>query len=58
MPSGFKAKGDRLVIPKFTEGIKYMDKSTVPENIKQIVVTKDVYRYYASIQYESLEQPE
>jgi putative transposase len=34
-----------------------MDKSTIPENIKQIVVTKDVDRYYASIQYESPEQP-
>ena len=57
VPSGFKVKGNRLVIPKFTEGIKYMDKSTLPDNIKQVVITKDVNRYYASIQYESSEQP-
>ena len=55
MPSGFKAVVNRLVIPKFTEGIKYRDESTIPERIKQIVITKDVDRYYASIQYETNE---
>jgi putative transposase len=57
IPSGFKARGNRLVIPKFPEGIKYRDKSAIPENIKQIVITKKADRYYASIQYESSEQP-
>ncbi|MGC8645873.1 MAG: RNA-guided endonuclease InsQ/TnpB family protein, partial [Thermoplasmata archaeon] len=57
VPSGFKTKGNRLIIPKFVEGIKYRDESSIPKNIKQIVITKDVNRYYASIQYESDEQP-
>ena len=56
VPSGFKAVVNRLVIPKFTEGIKYRDESTIPESIKQIVITKDVDRYYASIQYETNEK--
>ena len=53
VPSGFKTEGDKLIIPKFMEGIRYRDKSTIPENIKQIVVTKDVDRYYAFMQYET-----
>jgi len=28
----------------------------IPENIKQIIITRDVDRYYASIQYESDEK--
>jgi len=56
-PSGFKVEGNRLVIPKFTEGIKYRDESTIPENMKQIVITRDVDRYYASVVYESDEKP-
>jgi len=56
VPSGFKAVVNRLVIPKFTEGIKYRDESAIPESIKQIVITKDVDRYYASIQYETNEK--
>ncbi|MGC8562831.1 MAG: RNA-guided endonuclease InsQ/TnpB family protein, partial [Thermoplasmata archaeon] len=57
IPSGFKAKDNKLTVPKFTEGIKYRDKMTIPDSIKQIVITKDVDRYYASIKYESSEQP-
>jgi len=57
IPSGFKAIGNKLIIPKFAEGIEYRDKSSIPENIKQIIVTRDVDRYYASIQYETSEQP-
>ncbi|WP_077076055.1 RNA-guided endonuclease InsQ/TnpB family protein [Cuniculiplasma divulgatum] len=38
------------------EGIEYRGESTIPSNIKQVVVTKDVNRYYASIQYESEEE--
>ena len=53
VPSGFKVKGTRLVIPKFVEGIEYRDESVIPDKIKQIVVTRDVDRYYASVQYES-----
>lgn len=53
VPSGFKTEGDKLIIPKFMEGIRYRDKSTIPENIKQIIVTKDVDRYYAFMQYET-----
>jgi len=56
IPSGFKAIGNKLIIPKFTEGIEYRDKSSIPENIKQIIITKDVDRYYASIQYETNEE--
>jgi putative transposase len=56
IPSGFKAIGNKLIIPKFTEGIEYRDKSSIPENIKQIIVTRDVDRYYASIQYETNEE--
>jgi len=57
VPSGFKSNGKKLIIPKFIEGIEYRDKSAIPENIKQIVITKDVYRYYASVQYETEEEP-
>jgi len=57
VPSGFKVRGNKLIIPKFTEGIEYRDKSTIPQNIRQVVIIKDVDRYYASIQYESSEQP-
>jgi len=56
IPSGFKVKGNRLIVPKFKEGIKYRDKSSIPENIKQIIITRDVDRYYASIQYETNEE--
>lgn len=31
--SGFKARENRPVIPKFNEGVKYRDKYTNPENI-------------------------
>ncbi|MEM0142664.1 MAG: transposase [Candidatus Parvarchaeum sp.] len=58
VPSGFKVNKDRLVIPKFMEGIRYRDKSAIPEKIKQIVITKDVNRYYAFIQYETDEELE
>ena len=34
------------------EGIRYRDKSTIPENIKSLIITRDVHRYYASIYYE------
>jgi len=54
--SGFKAIGNKIIIPKFTEGIEHRDKSMIPENIKQIIITRDVDRYYASIQYESDEE--
>ena len=40
-------------MPKFLEGIEYRDKSSIPQDIKQIIVTRDVDRYYASIQYET-----
>ena len=53
VPSGFKATQNRLVMPKFLEGIEYRDKSSIPQDIRQIVVTRDADRYYASIQYEA-----
>jgi putative transposase len=49
-------KGNRLILPKFNEGMKFRDKSIIPENIKQIIITRDVNIYYASIQYESDEE--
>ncbi len=55
VPSGFKVDGTRLIIPKFQEGMKFRDKSSIPNNVRQIVITKDVNRYYASIQYETTE---
>jgi putative transposase len=45
-------------MPKFLEGIEYRDKSSIPQDIRQIVVTRDADRYCASIQYESDEVPE
>ena len=56
IPSGFKTDGNKLVIPKFMEGIEYRDESTLPVDIKQVIVTKDVERYYAFIQYETDEK--
>ena len=56
VPSGFKAEGNKLILPKFRYGINYMDKSAIPENIKQIIITRDADRYYASIQHESNEE--
>ena len=57
IPSWFKARKNRLIIPKFLEGIRYRDKSAIPKDIKQIIITKKADRYYASIRYESSEQP-
>jgi len=60
VPQNGKIVGNRIVIPKFLEGIIFRDKfdfSKIKE-IDQIVVTKDVERYYASIFYESDEIPE
>ena len=51
--SGFKVDGNKLIIPKFLDGIEYRDKSSIPEKIRQIIITRDVQRYYASIQYET-----
>ena len=45
VPSGFKAEGNKLILPKFKYGIKYRDKSAIPKNVKQIVITRDVDRY-------------
>ncbi len=53
VPSGFKATRNRLVMPNFLEGIEYRDRFSIPQDIKQIIVTRDVDRYYASIQYET-----
>ena len=52
VPDNARCEGNKLVIPKFIEGIGYRDKSTIPEDIKQVIITRDVNRYYASIQYE------
>ena len=57
IPAGFKADADKLVIPKFKEGIKYRDKKVIPSGIKQVVITKEIERYYASIHYETDEKP-
>ena len=57
VPSGFRTTGNRFIIPKFMEGILFRDKAKIPTTIKQAVVTRDVERYYASIQYESSETP-
>ena len=56
VPFGFRVAENRLVLPKFMEGIKYRDSTSIPEGIKQITVTRDVDRYYASVQYECTEK--
>ncbi len=56
VPSGFRVDGNKLIIPKFMEGMEYRDKKAIPGKIKQIVVSRDVSRYYASIQYETEEE--
>jgi len=56
-PQGAKCGEDRLFIPKFMEGIRFRDKHQIPEEINQVIVTKEVDRYYASIIYESDEHP-
>ena len=39
VPSGFKVKENKLIIPKFMEGIEYRDESTIPAHIKQVIIT-------------------
>jgi len=53
IPENARAEGRKLIIPKFMEGIEIKDKHEMPESIKQVVVTREVERYYASIYYES-----
>ena len=43
VPSGFKATQNRLVMPNFLEGIEYRDKSSIPQDIKQIIVTRGMF---------------
>ncbi len=57
VPSGIKVLDEKLIIPKFREGIKFRDKADIPGTIKQVVVTRDVDRYCAAIQYERNEEP-
>ncbi len=57
MPSGFKADRNRLIIPEFQEGIKFRDKSSTPDGIMHVIITKEMVSYYASIQYESCKEP-
>ena len=56
VPSGFNINANRLIIPKFKDGIKYRDRKSIPSSIKQVMITKEVVGYYASIQYESGEK--
>ncbi|EQD55262.1 transposase, IS605 OrfB, partial [mine drainage metagenome] len=57
IPANFRTKENKLILPKFVDGIPFRDKSGIPEEIKQVVITKDVERYYASVFYESDETP-
>ena len=52
VPQHFSFDTKGMHLPKFKNMIKFRDKSNVPGHIKQIIVTRDVDRYYASIQYE------
>ena len=52
VPQHFSFGTKWMHLPKFKNMIKFRDKSNVPGHIKQIIVTRDVDRYYASIQYE------
>ncbi len=56
-PQGAKCNEYRLFIPKFMEGIRFRDKHQIPEEINQVIVTREVDRYYASIMYESDDHP-
>ena len=53
VPQHFSFDEEGMYLPKFKKGIKFRDKSIIPDTIKQIVITRDVERYYASIQYET-----
>lgn len=53
VPENAKSEANRLFLPKFREGIRFRDKHKLPENIKQVVVTRSVGRYYASIIYDT-----
>ena len=48
---------NRLFLQKFPEGVKFRDKHMMPETIRQVIVTKEVQRYYASVFYESDDVP-
>ena len=56
IPQGAEIDKNRLIIQKFPEGITFRDKCSMPKPIKQVIITKDVQRYYASIQYETDEK--
>ena len=58
IPQYVEGSGNRLVIPMFKEGIRFRDKHQIPEPIDQIIITRQVNRYYASIYYESDDKPQ
>lgn len=53
IPENARVNGIRIILPKFQEGIKFRDKHEMPNEIEQVIVTKNVNRYYASMLYES-----
>jgi putative transposase len=57
VPQSFSFKEQGIQLPKFRRAIRFKDKSPIPEKVKQVIITRDVDRYYASIQYESDEKP-
>ncbi len=57
-PENARTSAGRLIIPKFMEGIIFRDKHAMPQEINQVIVTREVDRYYASVFYESDDHPE
>ena len=56
VPQHFSFDEEGIYIPKFKKEIKFRGKSPIPETAKQVVITRDVDRYYASIPYEIEEE--
>jgi len=58
VPNYIRIRENYLLILKFKEGIRFRDKYQISKDIKQVSITKEVERYYASIFYESDEKLE
>ncbi len=56
VPQHFSFSKSEIRLPKFKREIKFKDKSPIPKDVKQIVIIRDVHRYYASILYERDEE--
>ncbi|WP_337860422.1 transposase [Ferroplasma sp.] len=55
VPLNARIEGNRIIMPKFLKGMVFRDHFDTSQitNINQVIVTRDVERYYASILYET-----